>query len=420
MRIYSSPKENNRWIFQPFRALYRGAGREDKIRKEAKRLDFRFVSVLPLNDALHVALTSEKGGYDFAARFLAYCHKAGIRDAVYLERNDDENNVIVIIKDFMIRQDKAGPKEDIQLAVESLMGVGELERMTLINFQFIDDVSLPRIEQTFANRIENISAALTDKLLPDDAVAFLPEREAIARIQARKPWLLYIAVASLAMLGASQLASLSQEPEQQHVIVNPWEPFFAAMNKDVVQVLNRMSQDYNIHVGLMALPGWIVDKVTHTKGQVSYRMQPSDKGDFETLSRFARANQLHVMVNQNEIVLVGHGANIRAAEEGEEKLYNVVQLHHHLRDAINTFIPGAEITFVRDVPKGAGNKWLIRELMFQFRGIYKEDLLTLGAITRGLPVSIGGDSGDPNAGQYIIDDERFTGGLKISIIGDKS
>ena len=57
--------------------------------------------------------------------------------------------------------------------------------------------------------------------------------------------------------------------------------------------------------------------------------------------------------------------------------------------------------------------------MFQFKGIFKEDLLTLGAILKRLPVSLGGDSVDPNAGQYIVDKERFTGGIKISVFGDK-
>ena len=57
--------------------------------------------------------------------------------------------------------------------------------------------------------------------------------------------------------------------------------------------------------------------------------------------------------------------------------------------------------------------------MFPFRGLYKEDLMTLGAITSNLPISLGGDSKDPKAGQYIVDSERFTGGLVISIFGDK-
>ena len=52
MRIYSSPINDNRWIIQPFRTTFKGAGREEKIRESAKSLDFRFISVYSLGDSL--------------------------------------------------------------------------------------------------------------------------------------------------------------------------------------------------------------------------------------------------------------------------------------------------------------------------------------------------------------------------------
>ena len=264
-----------------------------------------------------------------------------------------------------------------------------------------------------------MSAALTDKLEPTEEFSFLAERDAMSKIKSRRPWLLYSVIVGIVLMGVNQLASLTSEPVEKTVVVDPYATFYQAMSSDVIQVLNRMAQDYNTHVGLMTLPGWTVTKVTHTKGQVSYRMMSTENGDVKTLKAFAGQNGLHVMIDPNEIVLLGLGANVTSTDESLVKMYNVEEVHHFLRDAVNEYIPGAELTFIRDVPKGTDTKWTIRELMFQFRGIYKEDLMTLGAITKNLPVSIGGDSADPNAGQYIIDDERFTGGLKISVFGEK-
>ena len=108
MRIYTSPKEDNRWIFQHFRATFKGAGREEKIRQKAKELDFRYLSVYSTGDSLHAAYTSERDGYDFAARFHSYCLKAGMSDVVYVERSSDEHNIIVIVREGNIKRDKVG------------------------------------------------------------------------------------------------------------------------------------------------------------------------------------------------------------------------------------------------------------------------------------------------------------------------
>lgn len=419
MRLYISPKEEYRWIFQPFRASFKGAGREDKIRKLAKELDFRYLSVSLISDELHAAYTSERNGYDFATRFLSYCLNSGMKDAVYVERSSDEHNVMVIVRNGNIKQDKVGKTNEINNELESVMRSVNLNDVKLINYQFLENGLLEKAKSIFGERIEHLSAALTDKLEPTDEFAFLPERDAMSKVKSRRPWLLYLVVVGILILGLNKLASLSNETVETTVVIDPYASFYQAMSSDVIQVLNRMAQDYNTHVGLMTLPGWKVNKVTHTKGQMSYRMESTENGDVETLKVFARRNNLHVLVDPNEIVLLGLGANVMSTDESKVKMYNVEEVHHFLRDAVNEYIPGAELTFIRDVPKGTDVKWTIRELMFQFRGIYKEDLMTLGAITKDLPVSIGGDSSDPNAGQYIIDNERFTGGLKISVFGEK-
>lgn len=419
MRIYNSPKENYRWIFQPFRDKHTGAGREEKIRNSAKKNDFRYISVFASGDALHAAYTSEKNGYDFAARFASYCSQAGLMDVVYVERNNDDHNAIVIIKGGLIKQDKIGSKEDIEDIVNSFIERGDIADVRLVNFQFLENGFMDRVQEAFSGRVENLSAALTDKLEPTDEFEFLPEREAISKIQSRRPWFLYAALIVFVFFAVSKLISYDSEEVKKQVVVDPYSEFYQAMNNDVVQVLNRAAQDYNTHVGLLTLPGWSVDKVTHTKGQVSYRMMATESGELDTLKRYAAKSGLHVMINANEIVLLGHGANVPVYKGEEAKLYNVEAVHHFIRDAVNEYIPGAKVEFLRDVPKGAEKKWVIRELMFQFRGIYKEDLMTLGSLTKNLPVSLGGDSSDPNAGQYIVDKERFTGGIKISVFGDK-
>lgn len=417
MRIYNSPLNDNRWILQPFRASFKGAGREERIREKAKSLEFRFICVYSQGDTLHAAYTTERDGYDFGSRLNEYCQSVGLKDVVYIERSNNDHNIIVIIRDGEIKKDKLGTKEVITNELKSLMTSSSISGMKLVNYQFLENSLAVEVNTFFTGRIENISAALTDKLAPSDVFAFLPERDAMSKIKSRRPWLLYVTIFTLGLIGAYKLATLSEIKQEKIVAIDPYESFYAAMSTDVIQVLNRMAQDYNVHVGLMTLPGWSVDKVTHTKGQVSFRVWPTENGDLKTLKSFAKVNGLHVLISSNETVLLGRGANI--ISNSAAQLYDVENVHHFLRDAVNEYIPGAELTFIRDIPKGSSNKWLIRELMFQFTGIYKEDLMTLGSITKNLPISIGGDSNDPNAGQYVIDKERFTGGLKISVFGEK-
>ncbi|MCS6271900.1 hypothetical protein G3489_19685 [Shewanella baltica] len=419
MRIYVSPKNENRWILQPFRVVVKGAGREERLRLIAKANEFRYLNVFPLRDELHAAYTVEKNGFDFAARLLTYCNTSGIADLIYVERNNDDHNIIVFIKNGLIKQDKVGKKADIERVIDTIIDSGDVDEVRVVNYQFLDSSFYEKVKVAFSGKIENVSAALTDKLEPSEIFAFLPEREAMSKVKSRRPWVLYAGIFLVCVLTVGKLFSLTPDESESEIVVDPYSSFFEGMQTDTVQVLNRMAQDYNIHVGLLTLPGWVVDRVNITKGQASYRMLPEENGDIKTLTEFAKKNDLHLLINPNEIVLLGYGANIPALNDEYVKMYDVESVHHFIRDAVNEYIPGGQISFIRDVPKGVEQKWVIRELMFEFRGIYKEDLMTLGAITKNLPISLGGDSLDPNAGQYIVDKERLTGGIKISVFGDK-
>jgi len=417
MRIYTSPKEEYKWIFQPFRKSFKGAKREAKISQVAKQNEFRYLNVIASGDTLYASYCTEKDTYDFASRFLLYCKKTKLDHVIYVERNNDEHNALIVIKNNEIKQDKIGNKEEIENILQGIIDGGDIKEFTLVNYQFLENGFSKKITNAFNGRVENLSAALTDKLEPTDEFLLLPEKEAMRKIESRKPWLLYIIGIVFIFIAVNKLVGMEEKEVSKESIIDPYESFYQSMRTDAIQVRNRMAQDYNNHVGLLTLPGWTVDKVIHTKGQVSYRMTPSEKGSLDVLNAFAEKNNLLVMINPNEIVILGHGANVPISTSDKSKLYNVEDVHHFIRDAVNEYIPGAEVTFLRDIPKG--NKWTIRELMFQFRGIFKEDLITLGAIMKGLPVSIGGDNSDPNAGQYIVDKERFTGGIKISVFGDK-
>lgn len=423
MSIYASPEKETRWIFRPVRESFSGVGREEKIRASARMYGLKNISVVSKKNALFAAYSVEKDGYDFAMSFAAYCEEKAFKDVVYVERKSDWENVIVIIKDGLIKQDKVGSKGEIEKNLRSLVGSVGIGNMKVINYRFFASGNSGNIEKYFEGKIESISVALTDSIVPTEEVKYLPEREAMAKLKTRRPRFLYIALVSLLVFGIGELVGSAGEEVNKEVVEDPYEGFFNAIESEVVEISNRMKQDYNVHVKLMLIAGWSVVQVSHTKGQVSYRVLPSEKGDLGTLKKFADNNGLHVLIDSKATVLLGVGANVAAHGSAKAKIYDVIEVHHFLRDAVNVFIPGAEVVFVRDVPKGAQKgaqkKWVVRELSVQFRGIYKEDLITLGSITSDLPVSLGGDSSDPNAGQYIVDKERFTGGLKISIYGDK-
>lgn len=417
MRIYTSPKEEYRWVFQPYRKIFKGAKREAKISSVAKQNEFRYLNVIASGEALHASYGTDKDTYDFASRFLLYCKKRKLDNVIYIERNNEEHNALVVIKNNEIKQDKIGHKSEIEQHLQSIVDGGDLHRFTLVNYQFLENGLSKTLKVAFEERVENLPDALTDELAPTDEFLLLPEKEAMQKIDSRKPWLLYLIALVFIFIVGNRFIGMNENAEVKASIADPYDSFYQSMRTDTVQVLNRMAQDYNNHVRLLILTGWTVDKVIHTKGQVSYRMITSEKGSLSILRGFAKKNNMLVMVNATETVVLGHGANLPIATEDKSPLYNVEDIHYFIRDAVNEYIPGAEVTFLRDIPKG--NKWTIRELMFQFKGIFKEDLLTLGAILKRLPVSLGGDSVDPNAGQYIVDKERFTGGIKISVFGDK-
>ncbi|TVU70401.1 hypothetical protein FQP81_18265 [Pseudoalteromonas distincta] len=422
MRIYLSPKKEHRWLFQPFRESFSGAGRESKIRNSAKKNDFRYLNIFPSGDTLHAAFTSENNAFDFAARFLTYCESSSLENVIYTERSTDEACALVVIKNGKIYQDKVGDITQVEKWLTNLLVILDVSEFKLINFQFINGEVLLNLKNKLdVKLIDNLSGALTDSLEPNDDVFFLSERDAMNKINTRKPWLLYFVLAAVLVLLFNSFLGESEPSDTVDLSLDPNEVFYESMSTDVIQVLNRMGQDYNIHIGLMSLTGWTADKVIHTKGQVSYRMRATENGDISTLKAFGKQNNLHLMVSSNETVLLGVGANKSVYQLGEAPIYDVEDVHHFISDAVNSYIPNAEITFIRDIPQGKKNsrKWVVRELMFQFRGLYKEDLMTLGAITSNLPISLGGDSKDPKAGQYIVDSERFTGGLVISIFGDK-
>ncbi|MCT8873741.1 hypothetical protein [Shewanella xiamenensis] len=430
MNIYLSPKYGHVWILQPYRTRITGVRREEQIRAEAKELDMRYLCVtVSADNALHVAFSTEKDGGDFASKFASYCADNNIDNAIYFERGT-ELSLLVVIENGNVKQDRASEHSSIIKNMDALIhSSNEQIQYKVFNYQFLDEVSLAELKNALPqSEFEDLSAPLTDTFSPEDAI-FLPEREALNSIKSRRPWLLYgiVVLALILLLVKGMSLFLHSDDSSSNKDVDPYYSFKQAFTADIVQLYPRMAQDYNVQVGLMTLPGWVLDKITITKGQTSYRMLPNG-GDIATLSSFAEKStpRLHVMISANDVSLIGEGSNYVTSDE--PTLFNVEEVHRYLRDSVNEFIPNSEITFIRDVPKGGvdGEKrWFIRELNFNFKGVHKEDLITLGAIAKGdsrspLPVSLGGDSTDPNAGQYIVDGERFTGAIKISIYGDKS
>lgn len=418
MNIFISRDKKQRWIFTPYRTTHSSSAKEQSISEVSKQYHFNFIHTFSSGNTVYASFTSEENTFDFASRLLSYCLSRGLSNVIYIEQT--QNDVCcVVISDSEIKKDFISTIEDVNNEVINFLANKKNQKeFTLIEFNFLQTQEVNSFIVLFKG-VETLSAALTDVLEAEQEYKFLNERDALLKIQKRKPYGLFLIV----LVGLISIVYFLLKPEdeaKQIVDLNPYKDFYSANLNDSPQIYNRLAQDYNTHVSLLLLPGWSVLKVSHTKGQISYEVTPKTKGELSHLESFAKKNNLHVLVGPSETTLVGHASNISLKKsESEVSLYKVEEVHHFLSDAITNYIPNSQLTFLRDIPQGAGNKWVIREVLFSFNGIYKEDLLTLGALTKELPVSFGGDISDQNIGQYSVSKERFTGSFKLSVLGEK-
>lgn len=437
MRIYTSARERKSWLIQPYRGVERGVGAESVLASKISSEGYSSISILSQNDSIFYGLSDEEGLLDFGLHFQYYCNELGCDNAIYIEHAADnlENVLFVVVIDGELKQDRIGEPNSVyrDLFVHLSNTQSEVSVLffhpELMTTQSAENYIHGLISDDVASlgsdlKLEVLQAALTDTLTPRTTMSFISTHDALAELSNRRPWLLYLlVVVSICVALFFIVQPNSDDVPQQVNTLDPYASFYAAMRGDVVEVLNRMNQDYNTHVGLMTLPGWNVERVSHTKGQVSYTLLPTPDAELINVKAFAAKQGMHVIVEQgSEVTLLAHGANTTPYNSDDDvELFNVVDIHHFLNDAVFNFMPNASLEFIRDVPKGGGvnERWVIRELELRFRGIFKEDLLLLGSITKDLPISIGGDNSDPMVGQYVAHEERFTGGLKISIFGEK-
>jgi hypothetical protein len=419
MRIYKSPSQGTKWLFSPYRESFNGARIEERVVDTARQQDYRFVHAIRSGDTVRASFCGEKGVYDFASRFRKFAAESHAGNAVYLERKDDDHCLFVVVKNGEVHLDRIGNQKEIAAAFRNFCNTVQpdsLVRFTLLNFQYLENGVLATATEVFGERIVHIPTPLTDKFLPEVEFEFVSVNDLPTLLKSKKrPTLLYGAFAAFSVFAL--LSFFGPEEKKQEVVQDPYESYFTALKSGSVYVRNRLAQDYNNHIALMTLPGWTLEKVTQTMGQASYSVKPDEKGSIELLKLFAQKHNMVVMVSQMETVVISQGANQPVVDTAGESIYEVEDVHHFIRDAVDEYIPNSRIELLRDVPQGVG-KWKVRELMFVFDGIYKEDLLTLGSITHGYPVSFGGDSSDPAAGGYNVVDQRFTGAIKISVYGE--
>jgi hypothetical protein len=408
MHIYTSKEESYRWIFQPYRVFFSGAKREAKISLLAKKNEFRYLNVFRYGENLNVAYSTEKNGYDFASHFLFYCKKMRLDHVVYVEKMEGDQNAFILVQNNAIKQDKLGTKIEIKNILNSALTHSELQSVTVINYRFFTS------SDPFDGKIEHLSAPFTDQFKPRSEFLFLTEKEALKKIQSRKPWILYFTFVVFAMvILQSQFHSNIHNQDIHEVTLNPYSAYKRFVGT-TIRIKERMQQDHTNLMLFKKLLGWSIEKIEHTHAEISYQLIASNNGTMAHLIDFAKRNHFVLMTHSDETVLVMRTQNHPVYSDKKAELYNIEAIHHFIRDAIKKYIPNASVDFIRDIPN---KNWMIRELSFRFDRIHQEDLLVLGSILDRLPASF--KPGDLTIGTYNMHHEKLTGRFKITLFGDR-
>lgn len=213
---------------------------------------------------------------------------------------------------------------------------------------------------------------------------------------------------------------------EEPVAQDPYESFYSFLSHDSINVLNRANQDYNEQIKLLSLHGWQLKSVNYTRASVAYEVEAKSDGlaepigDIATLERYAAINNLTVLFEpgkrESTAILMAVASNVPATKD--YRLYNVEQMFRTLKDAIELYIPGATVEFVREVGQ-AGSTWKKREIVVSLAQHDVRYLNTLGAIIEELPVTFGGDKTDMQIGKLALDENgALSGSLKLTLIGE--
>lgn len=348
---------------------------------------------------------------DFGAAVASWGEEQALESFIYIEHRSDAQCLFVAVSGGVVRSDAVLSVDEVHHAMDLFSGIDHY----FISASDSEPANLFKLEVGFQS-IDPLSIELSPSVY-----SLKPLTEVlVSKVPA---W--FTAGLAVLVLFVGWFAVSVFSPSVDDVQINPFESYHQFVGGDSINVLNRLNQDYNTQIKLLALRGWELKGVTYTRHGTSYDLAPrSDgltrlSGDLDTLYRFADLHGLTVMLEPNRpdgsAILMQQAANIASSED--LRLYKVEDMHSFIRDAVELYIPDSTVEFVRDLPQ-PGRAWKVRELVISFSAHDHRYLNTLGAIVEGLPVTFGAERGDLQLGRLVVADGLLSGTIKISLLGE--
>lgn len=425
--IYQHSQDAVRWVLEGHRNDVTYESYKQQL-AQSGRDGFLYGSAFPHGAYVQLVVSSDnaEGAFDFAMAMAGVSAYRKQPRVVYVERLHVEPESFLLVELLLGVPERS-----------TVMSAGEIEDELVQYFERDDSFHLVTfgLEALATQRewvIESLSEPLTSTLDVGNAMPFKPVKEVQLGANGGGSKLA-AAVAALGIVAVLIYIAWPESPSMSTPVVvspvpvqNPWNNYQQALTEDATLVHERLLHDYAFHQLFQRGPGahgWSVDGADISANGQTYRLSASDSASLRAIETFAGSPELRELVGQplihtseRAVTLQLRGRNRPLPFARTNQIVDVNDLQYLLADSVSFYIPNSELRFVRDVPSG---RFVKRQLELRFRGVYWEDLIGFGAITRDYPVSLHASSGGP-VGSYTLSDNRLTGSLFITLIGERN
>lgn len=370
--------------------------------------------------------------FDFATE-LSLSRFIGRETTLYIEALEDEQCLFVEFEDELPVRSRVLAKSDVESELRWLQEEKKAPQRLLIYGDVDSDGMQPEYQD----------APLSSALSPSERSLFAPSSHAL-KPQASKRRKAAIAIGSVIALA---FAAYSAWPEKQQTIhiedytdVNA--PYVRAATKESIDFHTRMLQLFAFHSAFRQaqddlLDGWDIKDVLVGRTATSFALEPSNDIKAEVsrkvgadnqpsagaVESFVKSDRFQSLVGQAYFNLSTTTIELKAmsypiAFDPYSGKHDVREVFMRFADLTSQYVPRAQLQFDSDAPK---QLFIERETTVDAKGVFLEDLIGLGGMMKGYPITFDTiDGSKPAIGQYRIDDTgQITGKFSLTILGNK-
>lgn len=421
-----------KWTFEAIRLVIN--------RKELKRVisqrraaGYELAVVRKSGNKIGIAFATDSGQdqFDFATE-LALSKSIDSKHSAYIEVMNNGNGLFVEFDEGLPQRVRIMTKEEVEQEISWLHQEGILPKKLLAFGQF----KLPDVDVNWQEQ------PLTETLTPSSQSFFATSIQALKPQESKKRKLGGSLAALVLVATAVYLAWPNKEPVHIEDITDVNAPYVRAVANESFDFHTRMLQLYAFHrlfdkAESGALAGWSIERVMVGRRATSFSLKP--KEDIKAaikkqlganvsptaggVQRFIDSQDFKALVGTANFNLSTMSIELDAINKPIEfdpysGKFDVREIYHKFSDLVNRWIPRGSLKFVSDSP---ANLFIRSELSLEITGAYIEDLIGMGGMMKGFPITFNSTNlNDPVIGQYRIDDTgKMTGEFSLTTIGTK-